>query len=240
TLNDIITLADEPEEDESQLRICTAKFNRIIRKEHVATKSDELILEEIQRVQREMAPVVSDAFTVAHMTAIIVAAGGAYRNDDERLPREQFQLSALVPKSFQRQGFQSTLNVAAITKRLQNSIEANAGLPRTLQDERFRILSSDYIKKTLTGVRSETTSTSAPGKVDSTPLWTAIAEQVATAGYSFQPTPKGLSHTAAIHVQQAAVSVSNHWSHAHYKKSFKYTALNALRLLLAPSRFRRY
>ncbi|KAG9319067.1 hypothetical protein KVV02_007586, partial [Mortierella alpina] len=146
TLNDISTLADEPEDDESQLRICTAKFNRIIRKEHVATKSDELILEEIQRVQREIAPVVSDAFTVAHMTAIIVAAGGAYRNDDERPPQDQFQLSALVPKSFQRQVFQSKLNVAAITKGIQDSIEENASLPRTLQDERFRILSSEYIK----------------------------------------------------------------------------------------------
>ncbi|KAG9319642.1 hypothetical protein KVV02_005565, partial [Mortierella alpina] len=138
TLNDISTLANEPEEDESQFRICTAKFNRIIRKEQVAAKNDELILEEIQRVQREMAPVVSDAFTVA--------ASGAYRNDDERPPQDQFQLSALVPKAFQRQVFQSTLNVAAITKGLQDSIEENASLPRTLQDERFRILSSEYIK----------------------------------------------------------------------------------------------
>ncbi|KAF9271438.1 hypothetical protein BGZ68_003636, partial [Mortierella alpina] len=115
TLNVICTLADELDaheldEDESQLRTCTAKFNKIIRKEHVATKNDDLILEEIQRVQREMGPVVSDAFTVAHMTAIIVAAGGAYRNDDEGPLKDQFQLSDLVPESFQQQGFQSTLN----------------------------------------------------------------------------------------------------------------------------------
>ena len=145
-----------------------------------------------------------------------------------------------MPKSFQRQGFQDALNVAAITKDLQNSIEQNASRSRALQDERFRILSSHYIQKTLTRVRSETTSTSAPDKVDSTPLWTAIAEQVATSGYPFQPTPTGLSNTAQLHVKQAAVSVNNHWSLANYKKSFKYTALNALRLLLAPNRFRRY
>ncbi|CAO3564942.1 unnamed protein product [Mortierella alpina] len=239
-LHDSSTLADEEEKDASQLRTCTAKFNNIIRKEHVATRNNELILDEIQKAQLEMIPVISDAFTVAHMTAIVVAAGGAYRSDEERPLKDQFQLSTIVPESFRGEAFKSSLNVAAITKSLQDSIEENASLPKALQDERFNILSSHYIKKTLTHARSDTTSTSVPGKADSTPLWTAIAEQVKTAGYSFRPAPKGLSHTAALHIQQAAVSVSNIWTQAHYKKSFKYTVLNALRLLLAPSRYRRY
>ncbi|KAF9944442.1 hypothetical protein BGZ70_004645 [Mortierella alpina] len=192
-LHVISALADEDKDDASQFRVYTAKFSRVICKEHVATENDKPIL--------------------------AVAAGGAYRNDDEKSPKDQFQLSALVPESSQEEGFQSPLNVAAITRSLQDSIEENAGLPRALQDERFHILSSPYIKKTLTHVRSDTTSTSVPGKADSTPLWTAIAEKVATAGYPFQSTPKGLSHTAALHVNQAAVSVNNHWSQAHYKKS---------------------
>jgi len=74
---------------------------------------------------------------------------------------------------------------------------------------------------------------------DTHPLWTSIVSDIVATEYSFQPPPNGLSHTTQVHIQQAAKSIENHWSAELYQKSFRYTALNALRLRLAPERFQK-
>lgn len=129
--------------------------------------------------------------------------------------------------------------VAPVTKAVRESIESNAR-SRVAKDDRFKLLDHEFLKRAYTQVSRATTD---PGRLtitDDTPLWSSIAREVALSNYNFLPTPDGLSHTIQTHIQQAAKSVTAHWSKDLYKKSFKYTVLNALRLRLAPTRFQRY
>ncbi|KAK3823171.1 MAG: hypothetical protein J3Q66DRAFT_331003 [Benniella sp.] len=228
-INDIIS---------TNTRTCTVSLNNVLHPELHQYK--EIILEKIQSAQRAVSSFISDVYTFAHMATLVIAGGGAHLEDDGPAPVARFDLSRLVPSEFRSLEFNSTLSVAPVTRTVREAIETNVCQPHALRDDRFKLLNQEHLKKSYTQVVKAASNPAVLTDVanDPHPLWTKIVSEVATADYKFQPSPAGLSQTSQIHTQQAATSIENHWSAELYQKSFRYTVLNALRLRLAPKRFK--
>ena len=111
----------------------------------------------------------------------------------------------------------------------------NAGSP----DERYKLLGQENLKFWHTRLLSPGAGSAATSS-DMHPVWSLILEDIRASGYEFRQSPPGLPHTIQLHIQQAATSIGNLWSGSIYEKSFKYLAMNALRLRLAPNRFRKW
>ncbi|KAF9344412.1 hypothetical protein BGX34_005696, partial [Mortierella sp. NVP85] len=225
----------------ANIRTCTTSFNKVLRQEHHEMGMGNLILEKIESAQRAISSVISDVYTFAHMATLIIAGGGAHVPEDGPAPEANFELSRLVPPAFQSSDFQSTLAVAPLTRSVCDSIELNASRSRSLQDDRFKLLNHEHLKRSYTQVikAASDPETLIDMTDDAHPLWTSIVSDIVATEYSFQPPPNGLSQTTQVHIQQAAKSIENHWSATLYQKSFRYTVLNALRLRLAPERFKK-
>lgn len=139
----------------------------------------------------------------------------------------------LVPEDFRPSGENTQWNVAAAPITQQASIETGASSP----DDRYKLLGQENLKFWFARLLSPGERASAG---DSHPLWRSLLEDIRASGYVFEKIPPGLTSTAQLHIQQAATSIGNLWSGSIYTKSFKYLVTNALRLRLAPERFRKW
>lgn len=124
--------------------------------------------------------------------------------------------------------------MAPITLQSQSWIE-NGDMAR---DDRKDLLGQEYLKFCYSRLLSPNERSRAT--VDARhPLWLSFIQDMLASKYVFQQIPPGLTNTAQLHIRQAATSIGNLWSGTIYEKSFKHLVMNALRLRLAPERFRR-
>ncbi|KAI8355837.1 hypothetical protein B0O80DRAFT_448080 [Mortierella sp. GBAus27b] len=220
------------DEDESKcLRTCSATFNNLIRGEHRESRDDARIIRTIEATQLTMTSMLHEVYTIAHMATLLIAQGGADTNGP--VLNAGFDLKLLVPQEFRstEDAFQWQIHVAPITG--QNAIEIGA----SSHDDRFKLLGQENLKFWFTRLLSPGGGTTAA--TDRHPLWASLLQDIKASEYQFQQIPPGLTHTAQLHIQQAATGIGNLWTSDIYSKSFKHLSMNALRLRLAPNRFRR-
>ncbi|KAG0247285.1 hypothetical protein DFQ27_002289, partial [Actinomortierella ambigua] len=96
----------------------------------------DVVRRKIEDAQASVTRVMSEMHILVHMVTLAIAAGAAYTAIDGPKPTIGFDLGALIPEKFQPEEFQPTLDVAPISKALQESIENMVKGPRHKQDER--------------------------------------------------------------------------------------------------------
>ena len=148
-------------------------------------------------------------------------------------PPTGFDLRRLVPQDFRPPGDNTQWIVPAAPVMVQASIENGSTNPNDL----YKMLGQENLKFWFTRLLSPGGRATDEGNPH--PLWTSFLADIRISGYKFEQIPRGLTNTAQLHIQQAATSIGNLWSGPIYKKAFKHLVTNALRLRLAPERFRR-
>ncbi|KAF9346914.1 hypothetical protein BGX34_003525, partial [Mortierella sp. NVP85] len=226
---------EEPAAESSgkDIRTCSVTFNNIIRDEHRISKKDEVILDRIESTQLSMSYMIHELYTIAHMATLLIAQGQAHSEADGVAPHVGFDLRRLVPQDFRPSEDNTHWNVPVAPITQQTSIETGASSP----DDRYKLLGQENLKFWFARLLSPGERATAG---DSHPLWRSLLEDIRASGYVFQKIPSGLTSTAQLHIQQAATSIGNLWSGSIYAKSFKHLVKNALRLRLAPERFRKW
>ena len=246
------------ESNSKEIRTCSVTFHNIIRHEHSISKKDEVILDRIESTQLIMSKMIHELYTVAHMATLLVSgcqleccaehlamiwlltlslslqiAQGQVHSETDGVAPPGFDLRELVPQDFRPSEGNTQWIVPAAPITQQASIETGASSP----DDQYKLLGQENLKFWFSRLLSPGDRATAG---DSHPLWMSLLEPISTSGYTFQKIPSGLSSTAQIHIQQAATSIGNLWSGSVYTKSVKHLVTNALRLRLAPQRFRKW
>ncbi|KAK3812881.1 MAG: hypothetical protein J3Q66DRAFT_371462 [Benniella sp.] len=221
------------ESNGKDIRTCSVTFQNAIRDEHRISKKDELILDRIESAQLCMSKMTHELYTIAHMATLLIARGQAHSEADGVAPPAGFDLRELVPQDFRPSEGNTQWIVPAAPITQQALIETGASSP----DDRYKLLGPENLKFWFSRLLSPGERATAG---DSHPLWRSLLEDITASGYDFQKIPSGLTSTAQLHVQQAATAIGNLWSGPIYAKSFKHLVTNALRLRLAPERFRKW
>lgn len=124
-----------------------------------------------------------------------------------------FDQLRLVPPEFRSPKFQPTLAVAPLSRSVCESIELNASRPQSLQDDRFKLLNHEHLKRSYTQLIKAASDPETLTEIanDPHPFWTSIVSNTAVTGYNFQPPPRWAqpdypsSYLASCHIDRESL-----------------------------------
>ncbi|KAG0269451.1 hypothetical protein DFQ27_003363, partial [Actinomortierella ambigua] len=221
--------------EKKKMRTCTASFSQCIRGD-MQPQHRDVVRRKIEDAQASVTRAMSEMHILVHLVTLAIAAGAAYTAIDGPKPTIGFDLGALIPEKFQPEGFKPTLDVAPISKSLQESMEIMVKGPRHKQDDRCKLLTYEHLSMLRTDHLSPRKGGQSVAK-GRHPVWGDISQTIRGTGYQGQCSTKGLTVTIAQHLRQLAVATDAMWKGSLYKKMFKNLVINVLRLWLAPQEF---